>query len=423
MMEFIRRWLEPVSASRVTRFILFSAIFNFSLFGISDVLTNFYYTSLGHSVETIGILQSLPRISGVLVSLPVGFIATRIGTYRVLIYATIGIIVMMFLPIAVPALPSLALSCFLMGLFYGAQQVAFNPFLGALVKAEHHAVLFSYHNVIAMLAASLGSFVGGFLPTLAARLLVLPPPLEVAARSTIAYAAVLLLSVLVGATSLLLLIRLPQSPVAQATARIRLPMRDFPWKRLLLMAIPMLFFGFTGGLTFPFYNLFFRQTFHVADDVVGSILSIGWLGMGFLPLINPSLDRRFGRTAALFMMLVVSAAAYFGLSIAPTLPLSIIAFVIAVSARGTMQPLFQPLIMANLPVNVHNMASSIGFVAWNIGWFAATSVGGFLQAAQGYDFMMQVVAVGVLLTGVSVLLVFRRPMPVIAEPRSNEAQV
>ncbi len=420
MLNAVRRWFAPVSASRVSWVMLFCAIFNFSLFGITDVLMNFYYTSLGHSVETIGMLQSLPRISGLLVSLPAGLIATRYGTRRVLIISMIGVVFSMFLPLALPALPALALGCFLSGLFYGAHQVAFNPFLAALVHSEHHPVLFSYQNVVAMAASASGSFVGGFLPMLAAQVLRLPPPLETAARSTTAYAAVLLLSCAVAFSSVWVLWRVPALPVVQAANRARVAYRDVPWGRLVMIAIPMLFFGFTGGLTFPFFNLFFRETFHVSDDVVGAILSIGWLGMGFIPMLNPWLDRRFGSVMGLFIMMLIAAAAYFGLSLAPTLPLSVIAFIIGVSARGTMQPLYQPLVMANVPARVHNMASGVGFVIWNIGWFSATSISGLLHAARGYGLMMQTVSVAVLLMAVSIVLVFRQRPAAFNDPLSSE---
>ncbi len=408
MANVIRRWLAPVRNSRVSHFMLFSAIFHIGLFGITDVILNFYFTSLGHSAETIGMLQSLPRIGGLVVSLPVGIIATRFGPYRIILYSTVGIAAALILPLALPALPALAVSRFLIGLFYGGQQIATNPFMGNLVTSDQQPFLFSYHNVITMLATAFGSFVGGFLPMLAVSLLGLPPAQD-SAHSTAAYAAALLTGMIVVLFCLPPLFKVSDSSVAIAATHTSQKLRSFPWLRLLLMATPMLFFGFTGGLTFPFYNLFFRETFAVSDAVVGTILGIGWIGMGIVPLVNPYLDRRFGRAAALFITLTTAAVAFFALSFAPTLPLSVVAFVIACSARNTMQPLFQPLVMANLPAHIHNMASSVGFVVWNMGWFFATSLSGFLKAAQGFDFIMQVVAVGVLLTGVSVMLVFRQP--------------
>ena len=76
-----------------------------------------------------------------------------------------------------------------------------------------------------------------------------------------------------------------------------------------------------------------------------------------------------------------------------------------------MQPLFQPLVMSTLPIDAHNMASGIGLVAWNVGWFSATTISGFLQAGHGFSLIMQVVAVGIMITAVSVIVIFRNRPP------------
>ncbi len=403
-------WLKPVANRQVTLFMLYSSVFQIGLFGITDVILNFYFTSLGHSPETIGVLQSFPRIGGLLISVPAGLIASRIGAYRVILYSTVGMGVALVLPLLWPALPILGLSRFLLGLFYGAQQVAINPFIGGLVKPSEQPFLFSYHNILTMVATALGSFIGGFLPTV---IVSLSPErtanLQQAAQTPLAYSAALSvgLVVMLGSLIPLAMVKDTQRPEPRTEQR-HTSAEQMPWRLLLIFAIPMFFFGFTGGLTFPFYNLFFRNTFHISDEVVGTILGLGWIGMGIIPMVNPVLDHRYGRAQALFITLSVAAVAFFGLSIAPTLALSIVAYVIATSARNTMQPLFQPLVMSTLPTYAHNMASGIGLVVWNVGWFSATTISGFLQAGHGFGLIMQVVSVGVMITAVSVMLIFRK---------------
>ncbi|MCA0457453.1 MAG: MFS transporter [Chloroflexi bacterium] len=409
------RLFKPVANRQVSLFMLYSSILQIGLFGITDVILNFYFTSLGHSPETIGVLQSFPRISGLLISIPAGLVASRLGAYRVILYATVGIGAAMLMPLLWPDLPILGLSRFLLGVFYGAQQVAINPFIGGLVKRDEQPFLFSYHNIITMIATAVGSFIGGFLPALMVSLGVRGAgDLQQAAQSSAAYRGALAVGVIVTLTCLLPLMWVQEQRTSGTNVNIgRVNLREMPWRTLLLFAIPMYFFGFTGGLTFPFYNLFFRNTFHVSDEIVGTILGIGWIGMGIIPLVNPVLDKRYGRAEALFITLSVAAVAFFGLSIAPTLGLSIVAYVIATSARNTMQPLFQPLVMSTLPPHAHNMASGIGLVVWNIGWFNATTISGFLQAEHGFQLIMQVVAAGVMLTAITVVLIFRnRPQHV-----------
>ncbi len=405
----IAQYFKPVANRQVTLFMLYSSILQIGLFGLTDVILNFYFTSLGHSPETIGVLQSFPRIGGLLISIPAGLIASRIGAYKVILYGTVGIGVAMLMPLLWPTLPILGLSRFMLGVFYGAQQVAINPFIGGLVKPREQPFLFSYHNIITMFATAVGSFVGGFLPMLMISLSSEPiTDIHAAAQSSLAYSGALAVGLVVTLTCLIPLMLMKENRPTTSSVNVgKVNLREMPWRTLLIFAIPMLFFGFTGGLTFPFYNLFFRNTFLISDEVVGTILGIGWIGMGIVPLVNPVLDRRFGRAEALFITLTVAAVAFFGLSIAPTLGLSIVAYVIATSARNTMQPLFQPLVMATLPPHTHNMASGIGLVVWNVGWFSATTISGFLQADHGFRLIMQVVAAGVMITAVSVVLIFR----------------
>lgn len=95
-------------------------LFHIGLLGMLDVLVNFYFASLGHGQETIGLLQSLPRLAGFLTSIPLGLLANRIGGRRVMILASVGCAVALWLQLFA-TLPMLGVSRFLFGLFYGAQ--------------------------------------------------------------------------------------------------------------------------------------------------------------------------------------------------------------------------------------------------------------------------------------------------------------
>jgi len=83
---------------------------------------------------------------------------------------------------------------------------------------------------------------------------------------------------------------------------------------LIVLSSPLLFFGFTGGLTFPFYNLFFRTAYAASDQAVGAILSIGWVGMAAIPLAGPWMEQRWGRAWSIGIAMTISSASFPGLS-------------------------------------------------------------------------------------------------------------
>lgn len=400
---------------QVALFLASNALLYVGLIGISDAILNFYFVSLGHGSETIGMLQSLPRVGGLLTSLPIGLLADRFGTRRIIIVSTLGVFGTYAMLVMWPDLVMLGISRFLLGLFYGGLQIASTPLLIALSLPEHEVINFSYLNVANMAATAGGSLLGGVLPSLAAA--AFPGATAVAGmvaeKTPFAYQIALGAAGVIILISVIPLLRLHDVRNGDAPAGgIVLPLtKRAPWRTLIRLSSPMLVFGFTGGLTFPFYNLFFRTMFDVPDRTIGTILSLGWLGMAIVPLATPRWERRYGRAPAVGLTLGVAALAFLGLSVASVLAVSVACYIVAISFRNAMQPLLQPLIMDSLAPGLHNIASSVGMVLWNIGWFSATAISGFWQEAYGFDVIMRIVAVGVLVNGVMVVLLFRKRPP------------
>lgn len=401
-------------------FLIYTFIFHVGVLGIADIVLNFYLVSIGTEPETIGWLQGMSRIGGLLTSLPVGLIATRAGPLRVMILATVGIAAVFCLYVASPSLVMLTVSRFLLGVFYGAQQIAMIPYMIGLVRTDQQTRFFAFQNLVAMAGMALGAAIGGFLPAWITSLALstAPNPGGNSAQTPFAYGSTLLIC---GALTLVSIVpffwlrrRSPRS--AGLVNRIGHPGVRVRWALLILLTLPMIPFGFTGGLTFPFYNLFFRDVFAQPDGAVGIILSLGWIGMALTPLANPFWERRFGRPWSIFLVMALAAAAFLILGAANALIIGVFAYIAAVSFRNVMQPLFQPLLMNSLPHDQHAIASSMSNILWNLGWFSATAMSGTWQESQGYGFIMGVVAAGVLICGTSVMLIFRRRPTARANP-------
>ncbi|MEL6150106.1 MAG: MFS transporter [Chloroflexota bacterium] len=403
-----QRRVLPGLNRNVLIFFVHSGLIHIGLLGISDVLLNFYYVSLGYGPGVVGILQSLPRLGGFITGLPVGLVANRLGKRRILIISNIGIAASLLLLVLFPNLLLLGVSRFLLGFFYGAGQIVTPPYMATLTAKKEHTHQFAYHNLISMTSVSLGSIIGGYLPLLVAQSMQLegtaqfPPE-----QTTTAYMVALAIAAVVVFLGTLPMFSLPyeQATPARELAPDEKP-DAVPWGTLLLYSVPLLFFGITGGLTFPFYNLFFRESFALTDATVGNILALGWLGMALVPLLNPMLERRIGRAWSLGVLMAIAAVGFFGLAASGTLLAAVPFYLIGIAVRNTMQPLFQPLVMNVLPEKLHNINSSVGLVVWNIGWFSSTASYGWLLPAVGYSGMMVIVAVGVIGTGISVVMIF-----------------
>ena len=389
-----RRRLPPGLNRRVLLFLCHSLLFHIALLGIADILLNFYLVSIGFDGQTIALLQSLPRLSGFLIGLPIGLFADRIGNRRLIALSTVGLALSVAATALTTSLAWLALSRFAWGACFGANQVVKPPFMVTLTDRREHTAQFSWHNLVSMLAVALGSALGGLLPMLLG---------GGALADASAYRASILLAALILLLSVLPMLLLGGDEAAGPLMR-RGAWRLLPWRRLLRLTCPLFVFGISGGLTFPFFNLFFRDVFGLGDSAVGAVIGLGWLVMGTVPLANPLWQAHLGRAGALFSLMLLSALAFIGLGLAQALALAVLFYALAIGARNTMQPLFQPLLMDSLAEAQHNLASSVGLALWNMGWFGATLGFGWLQLALGYRGIMLLVAVFVLLNGLSIRL-------------------
>ena len=384
-------------------FLSHSLFFHMGLLGIADILLNFYLVSIGYDAKTIALLQSLPRLSGFLVGLPIGWFANRVGNRRLIVLATCGIALSVGATALTQSLPLLVLTRFCWGACFGAGQVVKPPFMVTLTHRSEHTAQFSYHNLVSMLAVSLGSALGGFLPSLVSRLVRIDAGAGMLSEAMpLAYQGGIIIAASVILLSIVPLLVLQRTDTDLASDGQSLNWRWVPWARILRLTFPLFVFGISGGLTFPFFNLFFRDVFGISDGAVGSVIGLGWLIMGIMPMLNPYWEARMGRAMALTALMMASAVAFIGLSFSQALLIAVAFYVLAIGIRNTMQPLFQPLLMDSLPTDYHNMASSVGLVLWNLGWFGSTLSFGFLQATIGYRHIMLVVAFFVVLNGLSI---------------------
>lgn len=404
----------------IVLFLLHTAIAQIGLYGITDVILNFYFVSLGYQSETIGILQGLGRLGGTITGIPLGLLADRIGARKVIIICMIGVAVSYVPLVFVPTLPMLILGRLIFGGAFGAVFLASSPLMITLSRPEHRTRVFSMFSIAGLSATALGSALGGFLPSLVVKFMPLsaipegiPPEQSIPAYS--ASLAIAGLLCVVSITPLLLFRDPPPATHPDGTPKTgrgsvrTTSLRDV--MRMVYLSLPMVIFGITAGFTFPFYNLLFRVQFSLSDNVVGTILGFGWLIMGVSTILAVGADRRWGRVRASLVVMITAGCAFFVLGGAQTLWLGIIAFVVAVSVRNLLVPLYQPLYMESFAQENHNIASALNSILWNGGWFAASAVGGSLIHHNGFGTLLALVGTGVILTGVSIFLIFRKRKP------------
>lgn len=397
-------------------FLWHSAIFHIGALGIADVVLNFYFVSLGYQSDVIGVLQGISRVGGAFMGIPIGILADRVGVRRVVIVSAF-LAAFSYLPmLLMPTVPILLISRLLFGIALSAAFIAAAPFLIILSAREHQAHAFGYYQIVTLSMTSFGSLLGGVLPAWLISTIGLPEsaarPDLAPAQTPFAYGGALFVSALLCLISALPVMGLPSGRQASQQAALRLPMRAVPWRPILILALPALLFGLSAGLTFPFYNLFFRMRFGLPDNEVGAILSMGWLMMGVIGVTTPWWERRFGRLRGTILTACLAAGAYLALGLAEMVFFAALMFVIAAAVRNLLVPLYEPLRLEYVDRSLHNLSSAVGSVLWSMGWFLSSSLSGILQRDFNFTLIFSVVALLQLLMALSVALIFRRlPQP------------
>ncbi|MDX2141664.1 MAG: MFS transporter [Chloroflexota bacterium] len=399
----------PHLSRNVALFLLASALIDVGVFGIMDVLLNFFYRSIDFNLEAISVLQGAQRIGGLLFSLPAGLLIARLGARRTLIIAAVIIAL---------ALVGMTIGSdfgwqygvrALLGAGYSTVYIAMIPMVATLVGREQYTTVFSYQFIAVALAVAITNSIGGSLPGALASLF----PTLGGAESTGAYAGSLWVAAVFPLLCLIPLALLPdtKAPVTTpAQARI-----GVPWGNILIISLPMFIFGLSAGMSLPYYNLFFRDTFALSDAMIGNIFTLGAVAMLAITLIVPYTARRVGQVSALALAMFATGAAFLLLSLTPGIELTVVFYMLALGLRNTMTPLYSPLLLDRVDERHHGLISSVSTGAWSLGFLVITFFSGGWVQQFGYPFLFQLTALTTLVTGALALVIFRALRPVVQE--------
>lgn len=350
--------------------------------GIYRLLFNFYVLSLGFDEALLGNLVAVSSVAGLLVVLPMGYLADLLGRKTSLLLAgattafTIGALVLW------PSQGMLLLMTALSGVAQSLAGVTMSPFLMENSGEEERTYLFSFGNGLQMVSASVGNWIGGYLPTWVAGML----GVGISAVSVEAYGGALL--VVTGAAALgLLPLMLLRTPRLERSERTVFAPISYAMKNPALLSkliLPMLVTSIGAGLIMPFMNVFFRQQYGQPDTVIGAMFAWGSLAMGIGLLIAPPLADRIGKIRLVVITQGLSIPFLILLGFAPWFWLSTAAYFIRVALMNMSGPVYQTYVMEHVEPSARATVASLVSMSWNFGWFISPMVSGWLQVRYGF---------------------------------------
>jgi len=374
-------YAENLSAfSPNARLYLLSVIITGASLGVYRLLFNFYGLSLGFANTQLGNMVSISSGTALLVALPMGYIADKLGRKISLLLGGFGQAVAVIVISLFPSITVFSFMNILIGFSSSLAGVSMGMFLIENSGEKERTYLFSINSGIQMVASAVGNWVGGYLPTW------LGNASGVTATSTTAYGYALMtigFGALVGVLPLVFL-KKPNLQPGQRSSFAPLSYLGKHFNSLGKLVLPMLITSIGAGLIMPFMNVFFRQVYNQPDPVVGSMLAWGALAMGIGLLIAPPLADKYGKIQLVVVTQAISIPFLFLLGFAPWFLLSAVAYYIRIMLMNMSGPVYQTFVMEEVEPKARATVASLVSMASNFGWFFSPTISGWIQDNYGF---------------------------------------
>jgi MFS family permease len=406
--SYLQRWRR---LSRPAWLYLLHAALLTSGLAVSSLFFNLAILALGYDRLFLGVLNTVSIAVAALLSLPLWWLAARMGLRRALLtsaaFNAVSLLLFALWPAAVPLLLASALTGVAAVLF----QVSSPPFMMRHSDPGERDHLFSANAAINIGFAGMGSMVAGGLPVLLGRALGVGAESGLAYRATFAVAGIGLLLSLVpllpirerraevraGKTGGQSVVRSPQSAVRRVQLASRITYHALleripePWRGLLRrpgpvirLLIPPFLISWGAALLIPYLNLFFKEQFLVADTTLGRIFAALGVATGLAALAGPAISARIGKVRTVVVTQALSIPFLLALGFVPLLGVA----VAAALARGALFNMGTPLYDAFAMEQTDEPArpTVIGLIngAYSAGYLVAPLISTWVQAHYGF---------------------------------------
>jgi MFS family permease len=366
--------------SHNARLYLLNVVIVGAAMGVFRLLFNFYVLSLGYNEALLGRLITVSSLTALLAALPMGYLADVIGRKRSLLLSGTLMSASIMAIVLWPSDGMLYGMNVVSGIGQSLGAVTMAPFLMENSGDKERTYLFSFSSGLQMAMASVGNWVGGYLPTW------IGSTREVPAISSEAYAGALMVVSLTVAIGLIPLALLRTPPLQLSEKSVFAPVAYASRNPALLgkLILPMLITAIGAGLIMPFMNLFFRQVHHQPDPVIGSLFAWGSLAMGLGLLLAPPLADRMGKIRLVVVTQSLSIPFLIILGFSPLFWMSAFAYYIRLALMNMSSPVYQTFVMEHVEPSARATVASLVSMAWNFGWAFSPTVSGYLQVQYGF---------------------------------------
>lgn len=382
--KFLRVLGEYASRVRAfkpnARFYLLNVIITGAAMGVFRLLFNFYVLSLGFNEALLGNLITASSFVALLAALPMGYLADTIGRKASLVISA----ALLGLSILAMAIWQNEPMFYAMNIVSGVAQslagVTMSPFLMENSDETERTYLFSFGQGLTMTMASVGSWIGGYLPTW------IGTAQNASPTSSLAYGNSIFIIGIVAVLGILPLLFIKSPNLARSQRAVFAPFQYAAKNPALLtkLILPMLLTSIGAGLIMPFMNVFFRVVHNQPDPVIGTLFAWGSLAMGIGLLIAPPLAERTGKIQLVVITQALSIPFLVLLGFSPIFWVGAATYYIRLALMNMSSPVYQTFVMEHVEPSSRATVASLSSMAWNFGWAFSPTISGWLQVEYGF---------------------------------------
>ena len=222
-------YIQPMrSFNRDARLFLWMTIINGIIFSGWQLFFNIFMLEQGFGRDFLGLINSLPSLSGLLLGIPIGRLSDRIGRKPSLLIGIVFTSLALFGQISLQQRPAIIMMSALVGVFNMLIIVSVSPLMMKLSTEGNRTLLFSLNYGLQTIAGAFGSIFAGQLPGFFGQIL------DVGATSAPAYQAVLVTTILIGTTALIPLSLMSEPKTAPPPD----PRRASAWETRTRLLVP-----------------------------------------------------------------------------------------------------------------------------------------------------------------------------------------
>ncbi|MBN8580761.1 MAG: MFS transporter [Anaerolineae bacterium] len=362
------------------RLYLWNVIFTGAVMGVFRLIFNFYALSLGFDEALLGSLITASSFVALIAALPMGYLADIIGRKSSLILSG-GLLATSIIAMAIWQSEEIFyIMNALSGLAQSLAGVTMSPFLMENSEEKERTYLFSFGQGLMMTMASVGNWVGGYLPTWIGQVQNTAPTGSIAYGNSVFIAGI-------GAALAILPLLFIKSPNIQRSQRAVFAPFEFAAKHpglLVKLILPMLITSLGAGLIMPFMNVFFRVVHNQPDPVIGTLFAWGSLAMGIGLLIAPPLAERYGKIQVVVVTQAISIPFLILLGFSPIFWVGAATYYIRLALMNMSSPVYQTFVMEHVEPSARATVASLTSMAWNFGWAFSPTISGWLQVKYGF---------------------------------------